>query len=191
MVRILHFGKLFITLVTLLSEVLGSNEEFFCFLGEGFGEGVVTYLAHDELTELGEIGFCAVEVETVLTCFFLFGVEVPEVPVTALNGHLLLVLGATHTDLDTVVDAGSVADDQRRTVVSLSLLDDLEVLSLAGAHSNLCYIYITVALGNHAEVFTFSHVALARHSVQAPFALALRNGLADLLTRGSELGFTL
>ena len=46
------------------------------------------------------------------------------------------------------------------------------------------HIDVAVALGNHAEVFTFSHVALARHSEQAPSALALRNGLADLLAAG-------
>ena len=46
------------------------------------------------------------------------------------------------------------------------------------------HIDVAVALGNHTKVFTFSHVALARHSEQAPFALALRNGLADLLTAG-------
>jgi len=43
------------------------------------------------------------------------------------------------------------------------------------------------SLGNQAEVFTFSHVALARHSEQAPSALAFRNGLADLLAGGGVL----
>jgi len=160
-----NFGEFLVAFVAETCEVLGSNEEFFCFLGEGLGEGVVTYLAHDELTELGEVGFCAVEMEAVLTCFFLFGVEVPEVPVTASNSHLLFVLGATHTDLDTVVDTGSVADDERRTMISFSFFDDLEVLSLACTHSYLGNVDVAVALGDHTEVF-----------------------LADLLTAGSELG---
>ena len=51
----------------------------------------------------------------------------------------------------------------------------------------MSHIDVAVALGNHAEVFTFSHVALARHSEQAPSALAFRNGLADLLAGGGVL----
>ena len=50
-------------------------------------------------------------------------------------------------------------------MVGFGFLDDLEVLSLRSTHGNLCNIDVAVALGNHAEVF-----------------------LADLLTRGSELG---
>ena len=50
-------------------------------------------------------------------------------------------------------------------MVGLGLLDDVEVLGLAGAHSHLGDIDVAVALGNHTEVF-----------------------LADLLTRGGKLG---
>ena len=103
--------------------------------------------------------------EAILAGVFLGGVEVPQVPVAALDGFLLLVLRAAHTDLDAVVDAGGVADDERRAVIGLGLLDDIEVLGLAGAHSDLRHIDVAVALGNHTEVF-----------------------LADLLTRGGELG---
>ena len=97
--------------------------------------------------------------EAVLAGIFLGGVEVPEVPVAALDGFLLLVLRAAHTNLDAVVDAGCVADDERRAV------DDVEVLGLAGAHSHLRHIDVAVALGNHTEVF-----------------------LANLLAGGGELG---
>ena len=103
--------------------------------------------------------------EAVLAGLFLGGVEVPEVPVAALDGFLLLVLRAAHTNLDAVVDAGCVADDERRAVVGLGLFDDVEVLGLAGAHSHLRHIDVAVALGNHTEVF-----------------------LADLLAAGGELG---
>ena len=103
--------------------------------------------------------------EAVLTGLFLSRVVVPEVPVAALDGLLLLVLRAAHTDLDAVVDAGCVADDERRAVVGLGLLDDVEVLGLAGAHSDLGDIDVAVALGNHTEVF-----------------------LADFLAGGGELG---
>ena len=50
-------------------------------------------------------------------------------------------------------------------MVGLGLLDDVEVLGLAGAHGDLGDIDVAVALGNHTEVF-----------------------LANLLTRGGELG---
>ena len=103
--------------------------------------------------------------EAILASILFGGVEVPQVPVAALDGLLLLVLRAAHTDLDAVVDAGGVADDERRAVVGLGLLDDVEVLGLAGTHSHLGHIDVAVALGNHTEVF-----------------------LADLLAAGGELG---
>ena len=165
MVRILHFGKLFITFVAQFGISFRGDEEFFGLLGEGLHQRVVADLAHDEVAELAPVGLLRVEVEAVLAGLFLGGVEVPEVPVAALDGLLLLVLRATHTDLDAVVDAGCVADDERRAVVGLGLLDDVEVLGLAGAHSHLGDIDVAVALGNHTEVF-----------------------LADLLAAGGELG---
>ena len=71
--------------------------------GEGLHQGVVTDFAHEEVAELAPVGFGAVQMETVLAFVFLGGIEMPEVPVAASNSHLLLVLGATHTDLDAVV----------------------------------------------------------------------------------------
>ncbi len=164
-VVLFHLGQGFVALVAPLGVLLGGDEEFFGLGGEGLHQGVVADLAHNEVAELAPVGLLRVEVEAILSFIFLSGIEVPQVPVAALDGLLLLVLRATHTDLDTVVDAGCVADDERRSVVGLGLLDDVEVLSLAGAHSHLCHIDVAVALGNHTEVF-----------------------LADLLTRGGEFG---
>ena len=45
----------------------------------------------------------------------------------------------------------------------------------------MCHIDVAVALGNHAEVFTFSHVTASRQSKRACSALDFRNGLANLL----------
>ena len=163
--RILHLREFLVAFVAQLGVALGGDEEFFGFLGEGLHQGVVAHLAHDEVAELAPVGFLRVEVEAVLAFFFLSRIVVPEVPVAALDGFLLLVLRATHTDLDAVVDAGCVADDERRAVVGLGLLDDVEVLGLAGAHSYLGDIDVAVALGDHTEVF-----------------------LADFLTGGGELG---
>ena len=164
-VVLFHLGQGFVALVAPLGVLLGGDEEFFGLLGEGLHQGVVAHLAHDEVAELAPVGLLGVEVEAVLAGLFLGGVEVPQVPVAALDGFLLLVLRAAHTNLDAVVDAGGVADDERRAVVGLGLLDDVEVLGLAGAHGDLGDIDVAVALGNHTEVF-----------------------LANLLTRGGELG---
>jgi len=163
--RILHLAQFLVALVAQLGVALRGDEEFFGLLREGLHQRVVADLAHDEVAELAPVGLLRVEVEAVLASLFLGGVEVPQVPVAALDGLLLLVLRAAHTDLDTVVDAGGVADDERRAVVGLGLLDDVEVLGLAGAHSDLRHIDVAVALGNHTEVF-----------------------LADLLAAGGELG---
>ena len=88
-------------------------------MGEGLHQRVVADLAHDEVAELAPVGLFRVEMEAVLASVFLGGVEVPEVPVAALDGFLLLVahfhcfgfircsqplaLRAAHTDLDAVV----------------------------------------------------------------------------------------
>ena len=175
----LKLGELLIALVAQFGIAFGGDEEFFGFLGEGLHQGVVADLAHNEVAELAPVGLLRVEVEAVAHFHFFFsigvrsfqhlpvflGIVVPQVPVAALDGLLLLVLRAAHTDLDAVVDAGGVADDERRAVVGLGLLDDVEVLGLAGAHSDLGDIDVAVALGNHTEVF-----------------------LADLLAAGGELG---
>ena len=161
----LHLAQFLVALVAQFGVALGGDEEFFGFLGEGLHQRVVTHLAHNEVAELAPVGLLGVEVEAVLAGVFLGRVVVPEMPVAALDGLLLLVLRAAHTDLDAVVDAGCVADDERRAVVGLGLLDDVEVLGLAGAHSDLGDIDVAVALGNHTEVF-----------------------LADLLTAGGKLG---
>ena len=161
----LHLAQFLVALVAQFGIAPGGDEEFFGLGGEGLHQGVVADLAHNEVAELAPVGLLRVEVEAVLAGLFLGGVVVPEVPVAALDGFLLLVLRAAHTNLDAVVDAGGVADDERRAVVGLGLLDDVEVLGLAGAHSHLRHIDVAVALGNHTEVF-----------------------LADLLAAGGKLG---
>ncbi len=113
----LHFREFLVALVAQFGVAFGGDEEFFGFLGEGLHQRIVAHLAHDEVAELAPVGLLRVEVEAVLAFFFLGGVVVPEVPVAALDGLLLLVLRAAHANLDAVVDAGCVADDERRAVV--------------------------------------------------------------------------
>ena len=101
------------------------------------------------------IGFLAVEGEGVLAFVSKSGIVAPEVPVTASNGALLFFLTATHAalDLQTVVDAGSVGDDERRTGISLRFTDGLQALSLVSAHGNLSDIDVTVSGLHETEVF--------------------------------------
>ena len=129
----LHFGKLLITLIPNLGISFRGDEEFFGLLGEGLHQGVVADFAHNKVAELAPVGLLRVEVEAVLAGVFLSRIVVPEVPVAALDGFLLLVahfhcfefircsrplaLRAAHTDFDAVIDAGGVADDERRAVV--------------------------------------------------------------------------
>ena len=114
----LHFRKLFVAFVAQFGVALRGDEEFFGFLGEGLHQRVVADLAHDEVAvlwlrtpyspikyseQLAPVGLLRVKVEAVLASVFLGGVVVPQVPVAALDGLLLLVLRTAHTDLDTVV----------------------------------------------------------------------------------------
>ena len=106
------FAQLLIPFVSQFRELLGLGEQLLGFGREGLQQAVVTDLAHDEVLELSPVGFLAVQVETVLAGLFLGRVETPQVPVTALDGLGLFVLGTTHADLDAVVDTRSEADDQ-------------------------------------------------------------------------------
>ena len=106
------FTQLLIPFVSQFRELLGLGEQLLSFGREGLQQAVVTDLAHNEVLELAPVGFLAVQVETVLAGLFLSRVETPQVPVTALDGLGLFVLGTTHADLDTVVDTRSVADHQ-------------------------------------------------------------------------------
>ena len=90
--RLFPFSQLLIPFVAELGELLGLGEQFLGFLGEGLHERVVTNLTHDELLEVGPVGFLRIQVEAVLAFLFLGGVEAPEVPVTAVNGKLLFHL---------------------------------------------------------------------------------------------------
>ena len=111
-VGLFPFAQLLIPFVSQFRELLGLGEQLLGFGREGLQQAVVTDLAHDEVLELAPVGFLAVQVEAVLTGLFLGRVETPQMPVTALDGLGLFVLGTTHTDLDAVVDTRSVADHQ-------------------------------------------------------------------------------
>ena len=143
----LHLAQFLVALVAQFGVALGGDEEFFGLLGEGLHQGVVADLAHDEVAvpwlrtpyfkikcseQLAPVGLLRVEVEAVAHFHFFFSIGVrsfqhlpvfiwiivPEVPVAALDGFLLLVahfnvliqrcsrptaLRATHTNLDAVV----------------------------------------------------------------------------------------
>ena len=55
-------------------------------------------------------------------------------PVTGIHGHLLVLKLAV--EIETVVDAGAVADDQRRTIVCFCFLENLQGLSVVCAEGD-------------------------------------------------------
>ena len=55
-------------------------------------------------------------------------------PVTGIHCHLLVLKLAV--EIETVVDAGAVADDQRRTIVSFCFLENLQCLSVVCAEGD-------------------------------------------------------
>ena len=59
-------------------------------------------------------------------------------------------------EIETVVDAGAVADDQRRTIVCFCFLENLQGLSVVCAESNATDVNILVAHGDEAEVLLAS-----------------------------------
>ena len=151
-------------LVADLGHLLGFGEEFLGLVGISLLDREVADLAEQEVVELAPVWLLGVEAERVLAFLDEGGVEAPEVPVAAFDGLALLGLALAHTGLQTVVDTGSVGDDDAGTVPSLSFADSLEGLSVVCTHCNLSDIDVAVGGGNHAEVL-----------------------LADTLTLGSEL----
>ena len=140
-------------LVADLGVLLGLVEELLSCLGEALHQRAVAYLALDELLELAPVRLLAVEGEGILAFLGESGVEAVQMPVTALDGELLLMLAPAHAVAQTVVDAGRVGDDKRRTVVGLCLLEYVEVLNGVGSHGYLCHVDVAVAHGHHAQVF--------------------------------------
>ena len=108
--------------------------------------------------ELVPVGFLAVHLEGILAFLGQCGIVAPQVPVTAFYSLSFLGLALTHTALGTesVVDTGSVSDDERRSVPCLGLADGLETLALVGTHSNLGYIYVAVC-GLHQTQILLAH----------------------------------
>ena len=138
--------------ILLLRVLFRLGEELFCSLGEGTGQGVVADLAHDEVT-VGSTGSLAVELEGILALVSQTRIIAEEVPVACVDSLLLFELRDAHAALDAVVDTGSVADDQRRTVVAFRLDHCLEHLIVVSAHRDLRGVDIAVAHGDRRKVF--------------------------------------
>ena len=138
-------------LVTVGSGLLRLFEELFCSLREGAGQGVVTNLAHDEVAVAGGRSL-AVQSERILTVVSLAGIEAEVVPVAGGYCLLLFRLGDTHAALDTMVDARSVSDNDRRTIVAFRLGKGLNALIVVSAHSHLGNVYIAIAHSDAGQI---------------------------------------
>ena len=137
--------------VLLLCALLCLLEELSCSLGECTGEGIVTDFAHDEVA-VACTRCLAIEGEGILALISQSRIEAEHMPVACCNSLLLLGHGDAHTALDTVVDTGSIADDEGRSVVCLSLTECLECLVVVSTHSALCNVDIAVAHSDLSEV---------------------------------------
>ncbi len=110
--RLLFASQTDVGAVADLGELFGQAEEFGCLLREELVEGSETNLTLQEVLELGPVWFLGIEGERILA-FSLESRIVPlKVPVSAIDGELLLLLAQTHSGLETVVDTRSVGDDQ-------------------------------------------------------------------------------
>ena len=151
-------------LVAVVCNFLVACEQLLSTVGECTSQAAVTGLVSQQCLILLVIHSLGGQGERILALSLVCRVEGEQVPVTGLNCLLHLVLAVGHAALDTVQLAGSVADDQRRAGVSLSLSNGLDSLSHVGAQSDLSNI--DVAIG-HADLS--------------------QRLLADLLTGSSEL----
>ena len=98
-------------------------------------------------------------------------------PVTGIHGHLLVLKLAV--EIETVVDAGAVADDQRRTIVCFCFLENLQGLSVVCAEGDTAHVNVLVAHGDEAEVLLAG--ALTSGSEEGDGATV--RGLGSLSTR--------
>ena len=119
--------------------------------------GVADFALQEGLVIAGRL--LGIEREGVLAFGLEGRIEAVQVPVAALDGILLLLLGNGHAALDAMVDARRIGDDDRRSVIGFSFGDGLEGLGLVGAHGDLGDIDIAVAHGHHAEVLLLDRLA--------------------------------
>ena len=89
-------------------------------VGEGTLQRAVTNFTLDEGSVIS-CGSLGIQLEGILASQSLSGIEAEHMPVTSSYGILDGLLSLDHTALDTLVDAGSVSDDQGRAMVALSL----------------------------------------------------------------------
>src|SRR5699024_5546452 len=83
-------------------------------------------------------------------------IEAEVMPVSTLNSQFFLCLSFAHTFLDTMVDTWSVSDDQGWSRISFCFCNSFNSLIEVSTHSDLCYVYITIAHSNGSHIFLLS-----------------------------------
>ena len=151
-------------LVAVICNLLVACEQLLSTVGECTGQAAVTGLVCQQCLILVVVHGLGGQSERVLALSLVGRVEGEQVPVTSLNCLLHLVLAVGHAALDTVQLAGSVADDQGRAGISLSLGNGLDSLSRVSTQCDLSNIDVTVGHSDLGQAL-----------------------LADLLTSSSEL----
>ena len=84
---------------------------------------------------------------------FRLRVVTVEVPISAVDRRLFFGLRFAH--VDAVVDARRVADNKRRSVVSLGFFQRFYELRFVCAHGALRHVNIAVGCGDHAQILLF------------------------------------
>ena len=114
-------------------------------------ESGVSCLAVDEVL-IGSGRLLGIKGEGILALCLKRGVESEHLPIACLYSLLHLFLAVSHTALDGVHLTRSVADDDGRSGICLSLCHSLESLVHISAHSNLCNVNVAVGHSDLCKV---------------------------------------
>ena len=78
-------------------------------------------------------------------------------PVAGFHSMFHFIHGFAHATLDTVVDAGGISDDQRRSGICFGFCNGFQCLLIVCTHGNLGHVNITVCHGDLSQVFLFHY----------------------------------
>src|SRR5574344_2958883 len=159
--------------VHFLLELVG---EFLRDFRLGARKGLVAVLGVDVFRYRNR-GLLAVQRERSLALRDKLRIVTEERPVTGIDGHLLV--GALAAEVESVVDARAVRDDERRSVMRFGFLEDLERLNVIRAYGDAADVNVLVAPRDESEVLLAC--ALARGGEQSDRAAV--SGLGSLSTR--------
>ena len=148
--------EFFESLVTVFEVSLEHSVKFRSFVREEFGERFEADFSVKEFLRIAG-RFLAVKLERILSFLSEFRIESVKRPLSCFDCEFLFVLAVRH--VNTVVDARSISDDERRSVVFLCFGHSLYKLVVVCAH---CNVDVAVSHGNHSEIFLSNFLSACR-----------------------------